>query len=153
MERLDLKSMGLKQKYSKGGGDDEAMYMVTAQRSLDIVKQMQDKHKRESFTQNTSKDHGSSDSNNTIKPNFFSFLIVLKMWAKASALNPILPHRHNVSQHQASLRAHQTLLWMEHLSSTGRNRDVKPNVLYIRSSWMRTPRVVRRMQEVRPKGC
>ena len=93
---------------------DGAMCIVAAQRSLDIVKQMQSEYE--------------AQGNEHIKPNLSSFITVLKMWTRACSATSIPPVQKDVSMHLASRKAHQTLQWMEYLARSGRNVDVKPNV-------------------------
>ena len=89
--------------------------IIAAQRSLDIVKQMQCEYEE--------------TGDELMKPNFFSFLIVLKQWIKASALTSIPRSKETTPSHKASRKAHQMIRWMEQLAKTGENAEAKPNVL------------------------
>lgn len=110
------KTSVLKRQYNKAEFEEKGtMCMVAAQRSLDILKKMQSEYELK------------KDDN--IKPNFFSFLTVLKTWLKACSMTSIPSSEKNVSSHLASRKAHQTLQWMEYFAKSGRNESAKPNAL------------------------
>jgi pentatricopeptide repeat protein len=96
---------------------DGAISVSAAQRALDIVKHMQSRSEIEEDLD--------------IRPNLYSMITILKMWTRSSALTTIPPSASNklVLSHVASRRAHQTIQYMEYLDRSGRNVDVKPNVL------------------------
>ncbi len=110
--------------YSKSSGGlhvDGTTSLMAAQRSLDIVKYMQSTYEM---------DVESKGEGMYIKPNYHSFLMVLKIFTRACHVTTIPPDQSkHIQFHKASNKAHQTLLWMEYLSRKGRNSDAKPNVL------------------------
>lgn len=110
------KTSVLKREYDKVESEEKGtMCMIAAERSFEILKKMQSEYE-------LTKDDG-------IKPNFFSFLTVLKSWLKACSMTCIPSSEKNVSSHLASRKAHQTLQWMEYLARSGRNENAKPNLL------------------------
>lgn len=102
-------------KRNSSNKDNGPISIIAAQRSYDIVKQMQREYEELG-------DEG-------IKPNFYSFLIVLKLWTRASYLTSIPPSKKNIASHKATRKAHQTIRWMEQLATSGGNSDARPNML------------------------
>ena len=100
-----------KHKYSDSGENGTAV----AERALDILKRMQMEYE--------------SEGDEYLKPNFFSFLTVLKIWAKTCTATSIPTSQKDVPFHIGSRKSHQTLQWMEYLTRSGRNDNAKPNVL------------------------
>ena len=96
-------------------GRNGTMHVAVSERSLDILKRMQMEYE--------------SKGDESLKPNFFSFLAVLKMWTKTCAATGIPSSQRTVPFHLGSRKAHQTLQWMEYLARSGRNDAAKPTVL------------------------
>ena len=91
------------------------MHVTVSERALGILKRMQIEYE--------------SKGNEDLKPNFFSFITVLKMWTKTCAATSIPSSQKNIPFHLGSRKAHQTLQWMEYLARSGRNDEAKPTVL------------------------
>jgi len=107
-------SIPRKRQYSDSGGTG-TMQVSVAERALDILKRMQMEYE--------------SKGDEYLKPNFFSFLTVLKIWTKTCTATSIPTSQKDVPFHIGSRKSHQTLQWMEYLARSGRNDNAKPNVL------------------------